>query len=823
MDDVRLAVRQLVRSPGFTLVAVVLLSVGLGAGVLTFGIVDAVLWRPLPVPRPHELARIVQRIPRIGTSSAFHYSFYQALRERSTTLATVFGEAPLDVAMTHPAPAERVRVHMSTPELFEALNVPPLLGRALTQDDEAETRGGMAPAVLSYGFWQRRFAGDPAAIGRTMVLRDRLFVIVGVMPRTFNGISIDTAPDVRVPLSAFAALWSSSEPFHIEAAQLDLAGRLRPGVTLAQARAETLVIWQAAIEPYATRNPHGRGVYDDPRTGVDLDPLERGVSILRDRYAAALTVLFVYATLLLVMVCANIAGLFLTRVAHRRGEIGVRLALGATRWRLARQTLVEAALLTAVGAAGGLLLAVVLSPSIAYALPPLRDIAAQQVPLSIDFAPNGRVLSFALAVSLLTALLSGIAPAAMVARTNIERTLRAVRSSSRWRGRQAIVAFQIALCTALLVMAGLLVRSVERLQSVDAGFDRDRVVTFTLDPSLSGYGPPQTRAIVSALTGRIREMPDVVSVALAARGVMRGRGIGMTVAPSGQQPSTADFLATNVNLVSPEYFETMGMRLVAGRGFTNAEAPDGPPQRVAVNQAFVRRFFADTEPIGQRFGPAAPGSIAQPIFEIAGVVSDAKYRSLREPMMPAVYQHAGDLGAFVLHVRVRGRPESAIPSVHQAIATLDPGLPVIETSTLAEEVEASTASERLTAALASLFALIAALVAAIGLYGLLAFVVGQQRHEIGIRIALGAQARHIGALLGRAGLAMVVIGLPLGLGTAAAITHWMRSLLYGVASMDPASFAAASALVTLVAASAIAVPAARAARLDPAAALRQKD
>src|SRR6267378_3350409 len=273
MSDLRFAVRMLAKSPGFTLVAVALLAIGVGANALIFSAFDAVLWRPLPVRHPEELVRVVQRIPRIGTSSSFHYSFYQALREHSTTLAAVFGEAPIDVAMNRPLPAEQVRIHMVTPEFFEVLGVPALYGRALTSDD-AKSNSGTPPAVLSYGFWRRRFNGDPAAVGRTLVLHGHPFVIVGVMPRGFNGTSVDTAPDVRVPLHTFQALWAEPEAFNVEAATLDLGGRLKSGAVRAQAQAETLAIWRAAIERYSKGEPLGRGVFDQSQTGMELDPLE---------------------------------------------------------------------------------------------------------------------------------------------------------------------------------------------------------------------------------------------------------------------------------------------------------------------------------------------------------------------------------------------------------------------------------------------------------------------------------------------------------------------------------------------------------------------
>jgi predicted permease len=822
MSDLRLAVRMLAKSPGFTLVTVALLAVGVGANALIFSAYEAIVWRPLPVRRANELVRVVQRIPRIGTASSFHYSFYQALREHSTTLAAVFGEAPIDVAMNRPLPAEQIRVHMVTPEFFETLGAPALHGRALASDDVTQS-SGTPPAVLSHGFWRRRFNSDPAAVGRTLVLHGHTFVIVGVMPREFNGTSVDTAPDVRVLLTSFEALWAEPTAFNVEDATLDLGGRLKSGVARGQARAETLGIWRTATEPYSTGQLRGRGVFDQVQSGIDVDPLERGISILRERYAGALTLLLISAGLLLLMVCANVTGLLLTRVAGRREEIAVRFALGATRGRLVRQMITESVVLTGLGNAGGVLLTSLLSGSMVQLLPPLRDIAARRLALSVDLGPDWRVLSFCLGSWALTALLSGVALALSVSRTRVEDALRGARSSRGWRGRQAILVFQIALCTLLLGGAALLIRTFEQLHNLDAGFDRDHLVTFTADPSLSGYTAAQEQTLLAALRGRVREIPSVVSVAFAARGVMRGRGIGMTVALVGQAPSASDFLNTNLHAVSEDYFDTMGIRLVAGRDFTRADDSKAKPGKVVVNEAFVRRFYPNIDPIGQRFGAGPPQRVVTGLFEIIGVVSDAKYRSMREPMMPTVYQFSSEFDSFVLHVRTRGRPDSVIHPVRQALSAVDPALPFVEISTLADEVDASTAGERLTAALALVFATIAALLTAAGLYGLLAYVVVQRRREIGIRMALGAQRVDIGALLGRQVLAMVIGGIVIGLGAAVAAAQGMRSLLYGVAPSDPSSLAAAAIFVAFVAAVAVAVSVVRATHIEPAAALRQGD
>ncbi len=816
MNDLRIAWRMLLRSRGFTFAAAGLLAAGIGVTTLIFSAVDAILLRPLPVPHPEQLVRFVQRIPRVGADSRIPASVYQALRDRSTTLSAVFGEFAYDAAMSEPAPSERIRVNLSTPDFFEALGVGAVLGRTLIAED-SEDNPGTPPAVLSYAFWQRRVNGDPNAIGKTIRLHGNLFVIVGVMPHEFNGLAADSAPDVRVPLRSLPLIATELGP-HGELAYVDLAGRLRPGVALAQAQAESRTIWKAAMDNLDERH---RVVTYDTSYPLELDSLEHGVSILRDRYGAALKFLIACSSFLLLMVCANVAGLLLARSAMRRQEIAVRLAVGATRTRLAGQMLVESSLLAALGAAGGVAIAAVLTPLLSRLLPPIHDLGSNRLTLSLGIGIDRRVLLFSLAVSSATVLLFGLAPAVAASRTSLDSILRGARSSRLWRGRQALILIQVALCTLLLAGAGLLIRTFQQLHNLNPGFDPGHVVTFTLEPSSSGYFRDPEIIFANSLTARIREIPEVVSVALAERGVMRDRGLGATVAVAGQSPSRADFLATGENGVTPEYFATLGMRLLAGRIFTGSEGPRVKPMKVVVNQMFAQRYFPGADPLGKRFGKSTPDHPANPDFEIIGVVNDAKYRSLRQPIQPMIYDpDAYDGGLLVVHVRTRAKPEDVIAPVRQAIASLDRAMPIIEIDTLADEVDSSSAGERLTAVLGSIFAVLAALLSAAGIYGLLAYAVAQRQREIGIRMALGATPGNIRGLIGRQALAMVVLGVVAGLAAGRITGPLIAPLLYGVTPADVRSLAAAAAVVLAMAAGAAAIPAARASHIDPAAALR---
>jgi predicted permease len=813
MGDLRYAVRMLAKSPGFTLAVAGLLALGIGANTAIFSALNALLLRQLPVRQPQQLIRLVQTVPRIGVTSIFTHDFYEALKERATTLSTVFGDAEWPVAMDDPKPAEQVRVHVVTPEFFEALGAAPLYGRTLSESDDKDDVG-MPPAVLSYGFWQRRFASDPHVVGRSITLRGYKFEVVGVMPRTFNGITADTAPDLRIPLHAFRLLHFDGS-YRGNGIALELAARLKPGVSLAQAREECFAIWHATFEADLQRVPNitREQIQTELSRGLQVESIERGVSILRDRFGLALQLLAGSSGLLLLLMCSNVAGLLLARTAARREEIAVRLALGATRARLIRQMFAESALLSGLGALGGWLLATLSMPLLVRALPPMRDRATTQLALSLDVAPDKRVLLFAIVVSIATALLFGLAPALAASRVSLDSVLRGARSSRGVRLRPALVVFQIALCTMLLAGAGLLVRSLQQLHGMDPGFDAGHVVTFTIYPGLSGYSQERTDKLRLALLDRVRALPGVASAASASRAVMRGSGLKMSVLPEGRPITEADSLNTSVNTVSPEYFDTMGIHILAGRGFQDSDR-SAKPARVLINETFAQAFFPHVDPVGRRLWNGL-GTL----WEIVGVVSDAKYRSLREPMTPTFYNLGSD-DIFILIVRTRMRPDAVIQPVRRELAALDPALPFIEIHTLAEEVDSSVAPERLTALLASLFGLLAAVLAALGIYGLLSYAVAQRRREIGIRMALGAQPSDIAQMIGRQSLTMVTVGAAAGLVAAWEAAPAIRSLLYGVAPSDGVALGAAAAFVLVVSALATAIPAGRATRVEPAAALR---
>jgi predicted permease len=819
IQDFRLVLRVLTRNPGSSFVIVGLLSLGLGSTTVMFGLFDATFLRTLPVRHPEELVRMVQRAPKLGTYSNFPYAYYEALHDHATTLAAVFGGSEYyHFRLTDPEPAEEITVHGVTPEYFEALGVRALYGRVLFPTDATEAPG-MPPAVLSYGFWQRRFGGDPAVVnGRTLLVNGHRFAIVGVMPHDFNGLALDTTPDVRVPLRAYLSLAN----LRLDYIRLEIAGRLKPGFTRLQAEGECRALYQSSMRDYLQTvvklDPHT--ISELLSRGMGLDTLDRGVSVVRDRYADALKLLMASVSLLVLIICANVGGLLLARAAAREQEIAVRLAVGATRMQLVRRVFAESFLLAAPGVMGGFAIALAGIPAASRVLPPIRDVSSSLVALSLDANINWRVFLFLLALSLFTVLLFSLSPALAVSRSDLDGLLRAVRASGSWRGRQALITFQIAFCTLLLVIASLFVRTLQQLHKTYPGFDSDHIETFTINLA----GQPGGAALLRRFSERVRELPGVVSVATSSIGVMREHGMSTTVAPAGQRITRADFLNCNLNDVSPGFFATMGMRILAGRDFIAGDTSarkSKQPEMIVINQAFAQRFFPNIDPVGKRFGFAAGMvGVANEAYEIVGVVSDAKYRSLREPIKPMFYILQADADHFVMYVRTRMRPESIIEPVRKVLASLDPSIPFLEVHTLAEEVDNTTAGDRLTAALSSLFGFIAALLAGAGIYGLLAYVVTERRREIGIRMALGAQPAQIGELIARQTLSMTAVGVTLGLGGALMAGPGIRSLLYGISPQDPRSLIAAVVLVFLTAALGTIIPALRATRVDPMVALR---
>jgi predicted permease len=824
--DLRFGIRLLAKSPVFAAIAVLLLGIGISANTLMFSLVNALLLRPLPVSHPENLVRLVKVHPTHFVDWDLPYSFCDDAASGDTDFSEVICQGEANVAFSDGHSTERVRVHLVSPNFFSSLGGRAYLGRVLTAEDE---HARAMNAVLSYDFWHRRLRDDPSIVGRKIILGGHPFTIVGVSPESFNGLTVDTSPDMRVPASVdrylvkrYAEMNSAARPLLAQ-----VFGRLRNGVAFERANADVDPWLHAAYETEFNKLfPRAKGVAATNTAGdfrLQLESIVNGVSTLRAQFSRSLETLMAGVALLLLMACANVAGLLLARSATRSQEIGVRLALGASPSRIVRQLLTEGLVLSLLGGFAGILLTIACLPLLVRELPPIRDRAAVLQSLAVHVALDLRVLGFALGATVLTAILFGLSPALRCASSDVAGALRGGRTTTRrLLTGNLVVTAQVAICTVILMGAALLVGTLGRMRSMNPGFDRDRIVTFTIDPSLKGYAPQQSRVFSESLLQKVKTLPGVSSASIATHALRRGTGVKATFGAAGTRIGPADFLNSSLNDVTPDYFDTMGMHLVSGRAFNWFDRDRGTPRQVIVNQAFATRFFPGRNPLGERFGFPGAGGIARADIEIIGVVSDAKYRSLREPIPPTVYNPVVDGfdSAFILHLRTPESPQAMFAPVQNLLRSLDPEMPIVEMQTLRQEVEASLWQEYLLASLSAIFGAMAALLASIGLYGALDFAVKSRTREIGVRMALGAQPVRIVGLFSRETLLVTAAGITLGLGAYALAAVWIRRVLYEIRPWEPVAVLAVGFLVGLIALIATAPAAIRATRVDPASALR---
>jgi predicted permease len=800
LRDLLYALRLIRKSPLFSLYVIVPLALGIGLNGAIFMLLDAFLLRPLPVKNPANLVRVVQTVRNIGRRSYYRYDTFAAIEQKSTTLFDLIGYADWNVAARDASGASRIRAQVVTARFFTALGVQPLLGRFLTEAD-AFGNSASPPVVLSYAYWH----GHRKALGERLTLDDRPYTIVGVMPKSFNGIDVETTPDVRVPLA------ESDRKL-----EYSLAARLRSGISLEHAHAETESIANAVMDIKE------RTAVRDER--LEIEPAARGVSLIRPKFATGLILLMCGVGLLLLMICVNAGGLLLARASARQGEIAVRLAIGATTGRLVRQWLTESFVLSGIGGLAGIGIALAIAPLLVRWLPALRDLSANTLTLSVDLRPDGRLILFAILLCAACALFAGLPATIQGIRGSLHSSLKAARSTSRQPLRWTLVALQVGLCTFLIAGAALLTATFRHLRALDPGFDRDHVITFSLDPSMARYTSQQATDLEARLVARVREIQEVQSAGVAMIGLMHGTGMKTTVAAAGQITPRSDFMNTSINFVSPEYFDTMGIPILEGRNFRPDE-PQTKPEMVIVNRAFVRRFFSATDPIGQKFGNGTDKPVGGD-NTIVGVVGDAKYRSLRENIPPTYYhfrrRDSESVNPFILHVRTHGRPAGIIQTVRGILNTMDPRLPFYEIRTLAEEVDATLWAERLLAWLSGVFAAIAAVLAVMGVYATLAYAIAQSRREIGIRVALGAQTGDVLRLLSSRPLRFAGLGVLLGVAAFYVAAPEFRSVLYEVPPADPITLGAAAASVLAIAMAATFVAAWGALRVDPAVVLRDE-
>jgi predicted permease len=823
MNDLKFAFRQLLKNPGFTAVAVLTLALGIGANTAIFSLLDAVLLKTLPIKHPELLVAVSPSAPgQPGRGIPFSYPVFREFREKNAVFSGVFAYSGLPMSMSGGGQTERVLGELVSGNYFAVLGVNPHLGRHFTEADD-QAPGAHPIAVLSFNFWQRRFGANPGVVGQTISLNGYPFTVVGVAEQGFHGLHVGVAPDVRVPIMMNDQVRPGGPPGIFENREnlwLAVVARLKPSLSLEQAQAGADTVFQIIREPDVRRN---QGDTADDRFGksirIQLDPAKNGVaSNLTRQFGQPLCVLMYLVGVVLLIACVNVANLLLARAATRQKEIAVRLALGAGRFRLVRQLLTEGFLLSALGGVLGLIFARWGTDLLLGFLPQGR------IPLMLEIKPDLRVLGFTLAVTLLTGLLFGLAPALQATRPDLIPSLKhetAVFSVGhrRWELRRLLVVLQVALSLVLLVGAGLFARSLRNLRAVDDGYHTDQVVTLALDPAQSGYQAEQLRTFYDQLSERVAALPGVKTATYTYYVPMSGGFSRYGIEVPGYQPRPGEEMGVLQNQIAAEFFATFGIPLLLGREFSAQDTPESP-KVVIVNDSLARRFFGAESPLGRRITLENFKDL-----EIVGVVADAKYRTLKEALPQTAYlpfSQYDTLRERTLCVRAAGSASALVAALRREVRGLDPQLPVFNVKTFAEQISESVSRERLVALLSSFFGFFALLLAALGLYGVMACGVARRTREIGIRMALGAQASNVLWLVLRETLLLVCAGVAVGLPVALAVTRLTEGLLFGLTPNDPLTLALAVAVMVVMAALAGYLPARRAVNVDPINALRHE-
>ncbi len=800
LQDLRYGVRMLLKKPGFTLIAVLTLALGIGANTAIFSLVDAFVLRLLPVKDPQQLVFVRATLPNGRTRGSFSYPTFEQFRDLNHSFAGIFAWDDTQVSVTIDGRPEMVWGDFVSGSYFDVLGVNARLGRTFTAEDD---RPGKEPvAVIIDAYWERRFARDPAAVGKTIYLNKIPFSVIGVLPPTFFGRNVaGRSANLVMPMFMQPQLaLRDHNSFQIMA-------RLKPGVSAEEARADLDVIYQQVqmqeagtqMSPEVEQGIRARRIV--LKSGI------RGTADPNSDFAKELRILLAVTGLVLLIACINVANLLLASGAARRKEIAVRLSLGASRGRLIRQLLTESVLLTSIGGALGFLLAQWGVEGLAIVL------SSGQDPIPFDLRPDVRILAFTGAVSLLTGLLLGLAPGLVDTRIDLTSMLKGSEGAAesrplRRRMAKSLIVAQVALSLTLLVGAGLLIRSLHQLHDVDTGFERDKVLTMWVFPALIGYDHAKELGLYRQLHEKLNALPGVQAASVSRLALTRGLGL---------------------NFVGPRFFETLGIGLLEGREFSATDAETAPKVAV-INESAARKFFPNENPLGRFLGADGPEiNSVQPQpggdIQIVGVVRDSKHHLRRREWDAVVYLPYTQappewLGQIKLFVRTAGSPLSLIPTVRQEVYTIEQDLPLVGVQTQTEEMRGLLRAERSLATLLSFFGTLALVLAAVGLFGTMSYAVSRRTKELGIRMALGADRRDVLWLVMREALWQVLLGVTLGIPLALASTRLISSMLFGVQATDPLTLALVVLVMLAVAGVASYVPARRATKVDPMVALR---
>jgi predicted permease len=840
LRDLNFALRTLRRTPGFTLVAVLTLALGIGANTAIFTLLNQVLLRLLPVKDPHSLVMLTMRGKHYGSnwgSNAISYPMYKDFQAHNEVFSGMVARFPIYSSVTIGNSSERVKAELVSGTYFDVLGVTTAIGRPFTPDDD-KTPHGHPLVILSYNYWRDKFGAKSDVIGSTILVNNNKMTVIGVAQAGFDGVELGDPPSIFVPLMMQQEMmpWGNKDMLTSRRNRwVNVFGRLKPGVTAEKAKASlqpymhSMLEMEVKEEAFRSASPYDREQF--LKCWMDVLPGSQGRQNVQRGLSTPLWVLMATTGMVLLIACANIANLLLARATRRQKEMAIRLAIGASRGRIITQLLIEMLVLALTGGVLGLLLAFWADKALMSIYLP-----ADSARLNITTSPDLKVLLFTFGVSALTALAFGLVPALQTTKPNVGTVLKdeasAVVGSGNKGLRKSLVVVQVALSLLLLIGAGLFLRSLENLSHLGPGFNASRLIGFEIDPTLSGYTPERGKLAYRELTESLKSLPGLESVGLASMRILENDEWDSSVTVEGYNPDKPDDRAEPyMNSISPNYFATLGVPIVSGRDFTAAdsreikhgeEADNFVPTTVMINEAFARKFFQGRDPIGLHLGFGSdPGTKTD--MEIIGVVKDIKYTSLRDEIPPQAYVpylSSRSVGGMTVYVRTTADPHASMNLIREKVRDLDANMPIFDMRTTDDQIQNSLSAERMIASLSIVFGLLATILAAVGLYGLMAYNVVQRTREIGIRMALGAAQRDVVWMVMRDVLILVGIGIGVGVPFALALTSIVRSQLYGLTGHDPMTLVFATVGLAFVALAAGYIPAIRASRLDPMRALR---
>jgi len=827
LQDFRYSLRSLRKSPVFLTVAVLSLALGIGANTAIFTLIDQLILQPLPVKDPEQIVMLAGRGKHYGGNNGdqrISYPMYGEIRDKNQVFSGMFCTYPNTVSATFEGRTELIGADFVSGNYFPVLGIGAAAGRVFNASDDLY-QGAHPLAVLSYGYWRARFGRDPGIVGKKIVVNGRSLTVIGVSQAGFDGVEPGRAPQIRIPMTMKDDLPRTNYPrlSNDRFRWTEVFARLKPGMTTEKAQAGLQPLFHQIINREVTEKPFAKAAplvkQEFLRMWMQVMPGSKGRSYLRRTYSKPLFALMGIVGLVLLIACSNLANLLIARASARQKEIAVRLALGAGRGRLVRQLLAESLLLAAVGGSLGVGLAVLIDQALIDFLP------VGHTPLSLSAAPDWSVLSFTFAISVAAGALFGLVPALQSTRPQLAGTLKdqagAVVQGGAAGLRKALVVAQVSLSLLLVIGAGLFLESLRNLKTLNPGFEVKNLLAFDVDPTLSRYDRQWTADYYRRLRNRLNTLPGVESQTVAVVPVLENDEWDNWVTIEGYSAKPDERPDPHVQFCSPGFFQTLKIPVLLGRDFDDRDAA-GAPKVGIVNQKFVKRYFGDANPLGRHLGMGIdPGTKMN--IQIVGVVGDTKYENLREEIPYELYLPSDQQDwaeDSTIYVRAQGDPARLFHALHEAVVGVDANVPMHDLRTLDEQMEISLLTERLLATLSSVFGCLATLLAALGLYGVMAFMVARRTREIGIRMALGAGRSSVMWMVLRETLTLAAIGVAIGLSGAYAVTRLIQAQLFGVEPTDLSTLAAASLGIAAVTALAGYLPARRATAIDPMSALR---